>query len=130
MIFNRFNITIAVALVSLAGCGREDEVSLSNPPRTIEAASTAMERVFENEAPPAIQKNAAIIGEAMRTREFEKASAGILLMENTPGLTRQQGMAVMHSRYLLEENLARAMEQGDENARRAFELLRRSSGKQ
>lgn len=121
---------MVVGWVFAVGCGGDEQATspLTASPEDAKATASQLERVFE-EAPPEIRQNATIAQSAIATSDYEKAVASVLVMERTRGLTREQGLAVMNSRLMLESQLVEAMERGDPQAKRAFEMLRSSSGK-
>ncbi len=117
---------ILAAAVALIGCKRADnDVKMAATPK--EAASQ-IEQAFQN-ANPEVRSAADAAAEAMRNGEFEKAVVSLTTVKSAPSVTLDQGLAVHSSTVALEARLVSAMASGDENARRAYELLKAMKGK-
>jgi hypothetical protein len=63
---------------------------------------------------------------ALREGEYEKAVVALQVSRSSPNLTVDQGMAVHNSMVALEANLIQAAANGDANAQRAYDLLKKS----
>ncbi|MBI4327904.1 MAG: hypothetical protein HY674_21950 [Chloroflexi bacterium] len=106
----------------LAGCGgskEKDRLPAANP----QQAASQLEQAFEK-ADASMQQNVSLASQAMRNREFEKAIVSLHTVQQAPGITLEQGMAIRSSAITLELELIKAMERGDQNARRAYLLLK------
>jgi len=86
-------------------------------------AASELDRTFEN-ADPATKNNVAAASQAMKRGEYEKAVVSLQNVRGSGNLTLDQGMAVHRSVFSIESKLISAIESGDENARKAFQLLR------
>jgi len=114
-------LALAAALL-LAACGRQDpsERPIVTDPK---AAATGLEASFEN-APAAVQENVRLASEAMRKAEYEQAILSLGAVREQSNMTLDQGLAVHSAVVSMESELIAAMQSGDPNARRAYELLR------
>ncbi len=86
-------------------------------------AAAKMDDSFAN-ADASTKKNVTAASEAMKRGEYEKAIVSLQNVRGSQNLTMQQGMAVQRSVVSMESELISAMEAGDENARRAYQLLK------
>ena len=66
------------------------------------------------------------VSESLRTANYEQAIEAIQVIKARQNLTLEQGMAVYNSEQALVAKLVAAMEAGDPNAKRAYELLKKS----
>ena len=110
------------ASVLLTACGRQDASErpiVTNP----KEAATSLEASFEN-APAAVQENVRLASEAMRKAEYEQAILSLGAVREQSNMTLDQGLAVHSAVVSMESELIAAMQSGDPNARRAYELLR------
>lgn len=110
------------ALLGLAaGCGKADEDAGVLTP--VQAARSLDEHFAE--APPDVQQTVRVASEALREGNAEKAVVALQTARSQPTLTLDQGLAVHNSLVALEHQLIAAADAGDENAKRAYELLKR-----
>ena len=108
----------------LCGCSKSKEDVLPTA-KTPEQAASGLEQTFAG-APPAVQQDIASVSEALRKRDYEKAIVTLHTVQQAPGITLQQGMAVHNSSLLLERELINGIERGDPRAKAAYELLKKS----
>lgn len=94
-------------------------------PATPKQAAAQVEQVFQ-QAQPEIKQAAVTAADAMRTGDFERAVVSLEVIRHREGLTLQQGMAIHNSMVNLEAQLINRIEAGDANAKRAYELLKKS----
>ncbi len=112
---------LILTLVALLGCKPSaGETGLARSPK--EAASQ-IEQAFAS-ADPSVKQAADAAADALRRGEFEKAVVSLTTVKTAPEVTLDQGLAVHSSTVALEAHLASAVAAGDENARRAYELLK------
>lgn len=118
--------TLAVALLAFAvigsGCGRRNPDGFI-PTQAPEKAATGLEQAFDG-ASGEVQENVRLVAEAMRRREYEKAVTSLEAVRNQSDLTLDQGMAIHGSMVSMESQLIQAIEAGDPNAQRAYNLLK------
>jgi len=120
----RTSILLSISLTSVllvCGCGSKPEGSM-NSANPAEAAAE-LDRTFKN-ADAATKKNADAVSEAMKRGEYEKAVVSLQNVRRSGSLTLDQGVAVHRSVISVESELISAMESGDENARKAYQLLK------
>ena len=110
-----------MCLVLSHGCGSDPEGSM-NSANPAEAA-TQMDDTFAN-ADAGTKKNVTAASEAMKRGQYEKAVASLQNVRSSENLTMQQGMAVQRSVVSMESELISAMEAGDKNAAKAYQLLK------
>lgn len=111
-------------ILILAGCSKsKDEVAItaSSP----KEAAASLDSSFAT-APPAVKENVAIIADALRKKDFEKAVVSLHSVKQGNGITLQQGLAIHSSELLLERELINGIERGDPRAKAAYELLKQA----
>ena len=106
------------------GCSKSREEIIPTA-KTPEQAASGLDKTFAG-APPAVKENVTAVSEALRKRDYEKAVVTLHSVQQAPGITLQQGMAIHDSSVLLERELINAIERGDPRAKAAYELLKRS----
>jgi hypothetical protein len=113
-------------LLSSNGCSKSagDGASAAAPLKPKEAASQ-LQQAFVS-ADVAVKNNANIASEALRTADYEKAIQSLQTIKARQNLSFDQGLAVHNSMVALESKLISAMNAGDANAKRAYELLKQS----
>jgi hypothetical protein len=117
-------LDLGVALfLLLSGCGKSETESGSIAVSTPKEAASQLERAFEK-ADPEIKKSADIASEAIRNGDYEKAVVSLQVIRSGESISLDQGMAIHSSIVTLESKLISAMEAGDPNAKRAYELLK------
>ncbi len=107
--------------MALAGCSKSDDgpAIAKNP----QQAAAQLDQAFAAAAPE-IKQSVAAAAEAMRSGQLEKAVVNLRMVQSSEALTLEQGLAVHGSVVTLSKSLINAMESGDPNARRAYELLK------
>ena len=113
----------AALLLLLSGCGKSGTESASIAVRTPKEAASQLERAFEK-ADPEIKKSVDTASGALRNGEYEKAVVSLQVIRSGEGISLEQGLAIQSSIVTLEGKLISAMEAGDQNAKRAYELLK------
>lgn len=116
----KFGLT---ALVLLNGCSQSDDGANAAAQRNPKAAALQLEQAFET-ATPEVKQTAEVVSEAMRKAEYEKAVVSLQVIRSGTNITLEQGLAIHNSAVAMEGKLIRAMEAGDENAKRAYKLLK------
>jgi hypothetical protein len=117
-------ISVGLALVLCAGgCGKSATGVERAAPRNLREAASQIERMFV-QAPPDLKQNAAVASDAMQKDDYEKAVVSLHVLQAGKGITLEQGLAVHDSMVALEGRLISAMESGDQNAKRAYQLLK------
>lgn len=111
-------------ILVLAGCGKSGDDSAPKV-ETPAQAGAQLDQAFQN-ANGALKDSAAAAAEAMRKGEYEKAVVSLHTAQQAPNITLNQGMAIHSSMLTLERDLINAIERGDPNAKKAYELLKRS----
>jgi hypothetical protein len=109
-------------LLLLSACGQRDAdepVQASNPTE----AAAGLEQSFQN-APAQVRENVRLASEALRQAEYDQAILSLTAVREQSSLTLNQGMAIHGAVVTMESELIAAMQSGDPNAKRAYELLR------
>jgi ABC-type phosphate transport system substrate-binding protein len=123
----RFAALLGLALLlGIAGCGKSQKAtSLAEQPapKSPNEAARQLDQVFATAAPE-VKQNATLAATAMRTGDYEKAVASLQYIRSTGNQTLEQGLAIHNSAVTLEHRLIAAMEAGDPNAKRAYQLLK------
>lgn len=125
----KFLLAALCCTLLVSGCGREDPApqkgSRSAASAKPKEAAAQLETVFAS-APVEAKDNANIASEALRVADYEKAVVSLQVIKEQGNLTLDQGMAIHNSMVSLESKLITAIAQGDENAKRAYDLLKKS----
>jgi len=112
--------TLSVALL-LTGCsGGDADLKVAETPQQ---AASQLESAFAA-APPEFQGAAAAASEALRTDNYDRAVESLQTIKASQSVTVDQGLAIHSSMVTLEARLLNAMEAGDENAKRAYQMLK------
>lgn len=114
---------LALAL-GLSGCGKSGGKGELVVPDTPQEAASQLDQAFAA-APADVKANVDTASEAMRAGEYEKAVVALQSVKASQGVTLDQGLAIHGSIVSMEANLIQAMEAGDENAARAYQMLKR-----
>ena len=112
-----------VALVFLQSCGQSDQATGAAVPRNPQEAASQLQTVFAKAAPE-IKQTADTASNAMRNGDYEKAVVALQVIRNGTNVTFEQGLAVHNSVVAMERKLVNAADAGDENAKRAYRLLK------
>jgi len=118
---------LVAVLLTAGGCGKSSSGDAAVP-KTPQQAASQLEQVFAP-AQVEIKDKAVAASQALRTSDYEKAAQALALLETRNDLTLEQGLAVHNSSIALIGKLVVAMEAGDPNAKRAYELLKAARAK-
>lgn len=123
-------VPFLVATAGLAGCGKAkpEPVQISATPQKPQEAASQLQQVFVA-AEPDVKAVANVASDAMRTADYEAAVNSLQTIKERGGLSVDQGIAVQNSMISLEARLIAAIQAGDQNAKRAYEQLKRSRQK-
>ena len=113
---------VLIGCLALAACKRtsdEPRIETKNP----KVAASHLEQAF-SDAPPEIAEHAKAAAQAMQAGEYERAITALENVRGQENLTLEQGMAVHGSVVSMEAKLIQAIQAGDPNAKRAYELLK------
>ena len=113
-------------LLGLSGCGKSNSPSepSARAPKPKEAASQLQQAFVAAE--PELKDTATVASKALQTTDYEAALVSLQTIKARGNLTFEQGMAVHNSMVALEGKLVIAADAGDPNAKRAYELLKKS----
>ena len=112
-----------VALVFLQGCGKPDPATGAAVPRNPQEAASQLQMVFAK-ASPNVKQTADTASNAMRKGDYEKAVVALQVIRSGTNVTFEQGLAVHNSVVAMERQLINAADAGDENAKRAYKILK------
>ena len=120
-------VSVCALLFVLSGCGKPaKEITASATPLQPKEAASQIQQAFSG-ATAEVKKDAAVVSESLRTANYEQAIQSLEVIKARQNLTLEQGMAVHNSERALVTKLLAAMEAGDPNAKRAYELLKKNS---
>lgn len=111
-------------ILSSAGCGKSPDTDPAKA-QTPAQAGSGLDQAFQSASAP-LKESASLAAEAMRKGEYEKAIVSLHTARQATNITLEQGLAIHSSMVTLERDLINAIERGDENAKKAYELLRRT----
>jgi len=116
--------TVLVVLIvfALCGCGKSPDAE-AGMARTPEQAASQMEQAFSS-ADAKMKELAAATSEALRKNEYENAVVSLQTIRANEEITPDQRLAIYSSAVTLEARLINAMQAGDKNAERAYQLLK------
>lgn len=120
-------ILLLCGVVFLGGCGKKEAegvAATATPPKPKEAA-TQLDQAFSS-ADQELKVVAGAASTALQTADYEAAVQSLSIMKEQGSLTMDQGIAVYNSMVSLETRLLNAMAAGDQNAKRAYEQLKKS----
>lgn len=110
------------AVLAGSACRRNaDEVPIET--RNPKAAASQLEKAFATADTETVEE-AKAVSEAMQSGQYERAVTSLQVIREKENLTVEQGMAVHGSIVSMETQLIQAMQAGDPNAKRAYELLK------
>lgn len=118
----------AVLLLPGLGCRKSDTDLDLKVPRSTKEAATRLEAAFANEDAET-KTQASQAAAALRQGQYEKAVVTLMAMRARPTGTLQQGLAVHNSLVSLEVTIVEAMDGGNQDAKRAYQLLRQLKGR-
>jgi hypothetical protein len=113
----------ATLFLLLSGCGKSDTQSGTIAVSTPKEAASQLQQAFEK-ADPEIKQSVDAASVALRNGEYEKAVVSLQVIRSGEGISLDQGLAIHSSIVTLESQLVSAIEAGDPNAKRAYELLK------
>lgn len=111
-----------IATAILTGCGKKS-AALPGVAETPKQAASQLEQAFSN-ADAARKQAATAASEAMVRGDYEKAVVSLQVARGGADVTVEQGLAVHSSSVMLESRLISAIQAGDKNAERAYQLLK------
>lgn len=116
-------LTILSLGLFLAGCSKKEEEP-SGQISTPQQAASQLEQVFDTSADQGLKQNARVASEALRQGDYEKAVLSLQAVKTSEKVTIDQGLAVHGTTVMLEARLIQAIENGDPNAKKAYDLLK------
>jgi hypothetical protein len=111
------------AVLWLAGCSKSRDDRSEAIPRSPSEAASQLQKVFET-APPETKQTVNAVTEAMRKDDYEKAVASLQIIRSGKNITLDQGLAIHNSELAMRRKILSGVEAGDENAKRAYQLLK------
>jgi len=109
-------------ILALPACRRNaDDVRIET--RDPKAAASQLEQAFAGAGSEA-SAEAKAVAEAMQAGQYEQAVTSLQVIRQKENLTLDQGMAIHGSVISMETELIKAVQAGDPNAKRAYELLK------
>ena len=113
---------VLVVAFALNGCNKSPDAE-AGIAKTPEQAASQMQQAFAS-SDAKTKELADAVSEALRKNEYENAVVSLQTMRGNQEITPDQRMAIYSSAVTLEARLISAMESGDKNAERAYQLLR------
>ncbi|MBM3882827.1 MAG: hypothetical protein FJ387_24405 [Verrucomicrobia bacterium] len=104
------------------GCSKTEDADPAQA-TTPEKAATQLEQAFQGAQAQAAE-NARLAAEAMQRKEYEKAVLSLQAIRSSENLTLNQGIAIHSSVVSLEAQLIQAIQAGDPNAKRTYDMLK------
>ena len=116
---------VLAVLLLLDGCRKSGDDLSEAVPRSPTEAASQLQKVFET-ATPDIKQTVSIVSEAMQKEDYEKAVVSLQIIRSGKGITLEQGLAIHNSELAMRRRILSRVEAGDENAKRAYQILRES----
>jgi outer membrane lipopolysaccharide assembly protein LptE/RlpB len=116
-VLNSAALVAATAL--FAACGKSE---VANTPAPKEAVAK-MQEAYAG-ADPATKQVITSMSDAVNKGDYEQAVVSLTTLRSVPATTPEQQGAVIESARAIEANLLRAIEAGDKNAERAYQLMK------
>ncbi len=113
----------AFAVLFLDGCSKSSDDLSEVVPRSPHEAASQLQKVFETAAPE-VRQTVRVVSEAMRKDDYEKAVVSLQIIRNGKNITLDQGLAIHNSELAMQRKILSGMEAGDENAKRAYKILK------
>jgi hypothetical protein len=113
----------ALAILLLDGCRKSGDDSSEVVPRSPNEAAAQLQKVFETAAPD-IKQTVSVVSEAMQNEDYEKAVVSLQIIRSGKNITLEQGLAIHNSELAMRRRILSRVEAGDENAKRAFQVLK------
>lgn len=110
--------TIAAALL-LAACGKSEVANAPAPKEAVAKVQAAY-----SGADPATKQVITTMSDAVNKGDYEQAVVSLTTLRSIPANTPEQQGAVIDSARAIEAKLLRAIESGDKNAERAYQLMK------
>ena len=125
MSFLRNVVLFLVLSVIFVGCSKQTNPMERGAPGSPKDAAQQLDQAF---ATADAQKKAqvAAASQALKNLEYEKAVVSLQLLKKEGNLTTEQGVAVHNSMISLEAKIIDAIDAGNENAKRAYEQLKKA----
>ena len=113
---------LCAVLVVFGGCGKSPDAE-AGLAKTPEQAASQMEQAFGS-ADAKTKELAEATSQALRKSEYENAVVSLRTLHGQDNLSPEQRLAAYSSAVTLEARLINAMQAGDKNAERAYQLLK------
>jgi uncharacterized protein YicC (UPF0701 family) len=118
----------AALLLPGLGCRKSSTEPDLKAPRSTKEAAAQLEATFANEDAET-KAQASQAAAALRQGQYEKAILTLQTMRARQGASLKQGLAVHNSLVSLEVAIVEAMDAGNQDAKRAYQLLRQLKGR-
>ena len=116
---------VLAVLLLLGSCSKSGNDPGEVVPRSPTEAASQLQKVFET-ATPETRQTVSIVSEAMQKEDYEKAVVSLQIIRSGKGITLEQGLAIHNSEDAMRRKILSRMQAGDENAKRAYQILRES----
>ena len=112
-----------LTILWLDGCRKSGDDLSEAVPRNPNEAASQLQKVFEAAAPE-IKQTVSVVSEAMQKEDYEKAVVSLQIIRSGKNITLEQGLAIHNSELAMRRRILSRMEAGDENAKRAYKILK------
>jgi hypothetical protein len=113
------NFASCALALGLCACGKNESSSTPTPQQAVARVQEAYAG-----ADPATKQVIASMSEAVDKGEYDRAVISLTTLRSAPATTPEQQGAVIQSAQAIEAKLLRAIEAGDKNAERAYQLMK------
>ncbi len=126
-LLNIWILLSCLPVLVFCGCGKEKPAGQTAVVVRVKPkeAAVQLQEAF-TAAPTEAKENATIASAALVQADYEKAVVALQVIKDQGSLTFEQGLAVHNSMVSLEARLIAAMGAGDQNAKQAYEILKKS----
>ena len=116
-------VLCALAIWWLGGCRKSSDDLGEAIPRSPTEAASQLQKVFETAAPE-IRQTVRVVSDAMQKEDYEKAVVSLQMIRSSKNITLDQGLAIHNSELAMRRRILSRVEAGDENAKRAYQILK------
>ena len=116
---NLLSFGSAIAALVFIACGKPSDSSTPSAQQAV----ARVEQAYAG-ADPATKATIATMADAMKKGDYEQAVVSLTTIRSAQAKTPEQQEAIVQSAQAIEAKLLRAMEAGDKNAERAYQLMK------
>ena len=110
---------VSAGAILLCACGKTEGAAVSSPQQAV----TRVQEAYSG-ADATTKQVITSMSDAVNKGDYEQAVVSLTTLRSVPATTPEQQGAVIDSARAIEAKLLRAIEAGDKNAERAYQLMK------